>query len=151
MVVRVVPAVKTIRRRLPSSSSPTARQSGESPLAALGPWPLRIPTAKQMNAFTPILAMVLATSLHAAQPDWSRSVVIILGTKYLLAWHSAESRPVGRPLKNPVLSFLRRHSLLIFIGVTGIGWAVLDWKMDAQSQWGQASSRNGCRWPAWCS
>jgi hypothetical protein len=40
-------------------------------------------------------------------------------------------------LKNPVLNFLRRHSLLLFIGVTGIGWAVLFWKMDSQAKWGQ--------------
>ena len=69
--------------------------------------------------------------------DWSGSVIIILGTKYLLESGSAESRPVRGDLKNPVLNFLRRHSLLLFIGVTGIGWAVLFWKMDSQAKWGQ--------------
>jgi hypothetical protein len=69
--------------------------------------------------------------------DWSGSVIIILGTKYLLESGSAESRPVRGDLKNPVLNFLRRHSLLLFIGVTGAGWAVLFWKMDSQSKWGQ--------------
>lgn len=69
--------------------------------------------------------------------DWSGSVIIILGTKYLLESGSAESRPVRGSLRNPVLNFLRRHSLLLFIGVTGIGWAVLFWKMDSQAKWGQ--------------
>jgi putative Mn2+ efflux pump MntP len=53
--------------------------------------------------------------------DWSGSVIIILGTKYLLESRSAESRPVHGRLKNPALNFLRRHSLLLFIGATGIG------------------------------
>ena len=69
--------------------------------------------------------------------DWSGSVIIILGTKYLLESGSAESRLVRGDLKNPVLNFLRRHSLLLFIGVTGTGWAVLFWKMDSQAKWGQ--------------
>src|SRR5437870_1022602 len=56
--------------------------------------------------------------------DWSGSVVIIVGTKYLLEYQSAESRQVSGRIKNPVLDFLWRHSLLIFLGVTGIGWAV---------------------------
>ena len=53
--------------------------------------------------------------------DWSGSVVIILGTKYLLEVRSAESRRVLGHLDNPVLDFLWRHSLLIFIILTGIG------------------------------
>jgi len=69
--------------------------------------------------------------------DWSGSVIIILGTKYLLESGSAESRLVRGDLKNPVLNFLRRHSLLLFIGVTGMGWAVLFWQMDSQAKWGQ--------------
>jgi hypothetical protein len=78
--------------------------------------------------------------------DWSGSVVIILGTKYLLEWHSAESRPVHGRLGNPVFDFLRRHSLLLFLGVTGIGWAVLFWKMDAQSKWGQVVGNIVSEW-----
>ena len=78
--------------------------------------------------------------------DWSGSVVIIVGTKYLLEWHSAESRPVGRHLKNPILDFLRRHSLLIFISVTGIGWAMLYSEMDAQGKWGQVVGNIVSEW-----
>jgi len=78
--------------------------------------------------------------------DWSGSVVIILGTKYLLENQSAESRRVKGRLQNPVLDFLWRHSLLIFIVVTGIGWAVLFWKMDANSKWGQVVGNIVSEW-----
>jgi hypothetical protein len=78
--------------------------------------------------------------------DWSGSVIIILGTKYLLEAQSAESRPVHGRLKNPVLNFIRRHSLLLFIGITGIGWAVLYWKMDCQGKWGQVVGNIVSEW-----
>ena len=78
--------------------------------------------------------------------DWSGSVIIILGTKYLLESHSAESHPVHGRLKNPVLNFLRCHSLLLFIGATGIGWAVLFWRMDPQGKWGQVVGNIVSEW-----
>ena len=78
--------------------------------------------------------------------DWSGSVVIIVGTKYLLEAHSAESKRVIGHLKNPVLDFLWRHSLLIFLGLTGIGWAVLFSKMDVNSKWGQVVGNIVSEW-----
>ena len=69
--------------------------------------------------------------------DWSGSVVLILGTKFLLEDRSAGSRRVLGHLDNRWLDFLHRHSLLIFIIVTGIGWAVLFWKMNPTSKWGK--------------
>ncbi|MEO6875075.1 MAG: hypothetical protein ABI222_09660 [Opitutaceae bacterium] len=78
--------------------------------------------------------------------DWSGSVIIILGTKYLLEAHSADSRRVSGHLNNVVLDFLWRHSLLIFITVTGIGWAVLFGKMDANSKWGQVVGNLVSEW-----
>jgi hypothetical protein len=78
--------------------------------------------------------------------DWSGSVIIILGTKYLLEYHSAESRRVKGRLHNRILDFLWRHSLLIFIAITGIGWAVLFWRMDAQSKWGQVVGNIVSEW-----
>jgi hypothetical protein len=78
--------------------------------------------------------------------DWSGSVIIILGTKFLLEYRSAESRRVRGNLQNPILDFLWRHSLLIFIGVTGVGWAVLFWKMDATSKWGQVVGNIVSEW-----
>ena len=78
--------------------------------------------------------------------DWSGSVIIILGTKFLLEYQSAESRPVFGHLKNRGLDFLWRHSLLIFIFLTGLGWAVLFWRMDAQSKWGQVVGNIVSEW-----
>ena len=78
--------------------------------------------------------------------DWSGSVVIILGTKFLQEYHSAASRRVIGRLKNPVLDFMWRHSLLIFLGVTGLGLAVLFWKMDANSKWGQVVGNIVSEW-----
>src|SRR6476620_7306040 len=62
--------------------------------------------------------------------DWSGSVVIILGTKFLYEVGSAESRTLKASAGAGWLQLLRRHSLLIFIVVTGIGWAILFWRMN---------------------
>jgi len=78
--------------------------------------------------------------------DWSGSLVIIVGTKYLLEFQSAESRRVSGHLKNPILDFLWRHSLLIFLGLTGVGWAALFWKMDVNSKWGQVVGNIVSEW-----
>jgi len=68
--------------------------------------------------------------------DWSGSLVIILGTKFLYEIGSAESKKVRGRLDNPLLEFLREHSLLLFIIVTGIGWAFLFLRMNPESKWG---------------
>lgn len=69
--------------------------------------------------------------------DWSGSLVIILGTKFLLEKGSKESRPVKKPLGNRALELVREHSLLLFIGITGLAWAYLFWRMNPESKWGQ--------------
>jgi hypothetical protein len=69
--------------------------------------------------------------------DWSGSVVIILGTKFLYEVGSAESRPLKNRKSNPWLEFLYEHSLLIFLAVTGIGWLVLYLRMNPDDKWGQ--------------
>ena len=69
--------------------------------------------------------------------DWSGSVVIILGTKFLYEVGSSESRPVKGEERPAWLNMLHRHSLLIFIVVTGIGWTILFLRMNVDSKWGQ--------------
>lgn len=79
--------------------------------------------------------------------DWSGSVVIILGTKFLYEIGSAESRRVrsrGGPIR--WLDFLRYHSLLIFLIITGIGWTVLFLRMDSESKWGQVVGNLVSEW-----
>lgn len=78
--------------------------------------------------------------------DWSGSVVIILGTKFLIEVGSAESKVYHGHFKNPLASFLMRHSLLIFIMVTLIGWAILYVRMDANSKWGQVVGNIVSEW-----
>jgi len=78
--------------------------------------------------------------------DWSGSVIIILGTKFLLEKDSAESRKIRKPLKNPVLDFFYEHSLLIFLFITGVGWALLFWRMNSESKWGQVVGNIVSEW-----
>jgi hypothetical protein len=78
--------------------------------------------------------------------DWSGSVVIILGTKFLYEVGSPESRPVKEKKRSPRLDFLYRHSLLIFIVITGIGWAFLFMLMNPESKWGQVVGNIVSEW-----
>lgn len=78
--------------------------------------------------------------------DWSGSVVIILGTKFLYEKGSAESRPVKRKKEPAWLEFLRCHSLLLFLFITGIGWAILFVKMETDSKWGQVVGNIVSEW-----
>src|SRR4026207_335692 len=57
--------------------------------------------------------------------DWSGSVVIILGTKFLYEAGSAESRPVRGKNRPGWHKFLHRHSLLILLAPTGLGVSAL--------------------------
>ena len=61
--------------------------------------------------------------------------MIILGTKFFYEVGSKESRPVHTHRKNKVANFLLKHSLLIFIGVTGLGWGILYWQMNPDGKW----------------
>lgn len=78
--------------------------------------------------------------------DWSGSVVIILGTKFFYEIGWSESRPLRRRSPSPVWEFLREHSLLIFIGLTGIGWTLLFLKMNQESKWGQVVGNLVSEW-----
>ncbi len=78
--------------------------------------------------------------------DWSGSVVIILGTKFLYEAGSAESRRTSKHEPTPFLDFLYRHSLLIFLIVTGIAWTILFIKMDSESKWGQVVGNIVSEW-----
>jgi hypothetical protein len=78
--------------------------------------------------------------------DWSGSVVIILGTKFFYEVGSAESRPVPGHKKNRWLDSLRRHSLLIFIAITGLGWLLLYLHMNPEDKWGQVVGNIVSEW-----
>ena len=78
--------------------------------------------------------------------DWSGSVVIIFGTKYLYEVGSSESWPIKKEKHPNWLSTLRRHSLLLFLIVTGIGWALLFWRMNPSGRWGQVVGNIVSEW-----
>lgn len=69
--------------------------------------------------------------------DWSGSVVIIVGTKFLYEIGSAESRPLKSRKGNKWLELLYEHSLLIFLAITGAGWLALYLRMNPEGKWGQ--------------
>src|SRR5947208_14951317 len=81
-----------------------------------------------------------------AVADWSGSVVIILGTKYLYEVGSTESRPVKGNERSVWLEFLHRHSLLIFMVITGIGCVFLYVSMDEDSKWGHVAGNIRSEW-----
>jgi hypothetical protein len=78
--------------------------------------------------------------------DWSGSVVIILGTKFLYEIGSAESRPLKNRKSNRLLELLYEHSLLIFLALTGIGWLVLYLRLNPQDKWGQVVGNIVSEW-----
>lgn len=77
--------------------------------------------------------------------DWSGSVVIIVGTKFLIERGSSESRQKPPPWRG-VRGFLYEHSLLIFLAVTAIGWALVFARSDPNSKWGQVAGNVLSEW-----
>jgi hypothetical protein len=78
--------------------------------------------------------------------DWSGTVVVIIATKYLFERGSEESRPLHGRVKNPILNFLRCHSLSVFLIVTGLIWLRLYLRMDPNSKWGQVVGNIVSEW-----
>ncbi len=78
--------------------------------------------------------------------DWSGSVIIIFVTKFLFEQGSSESNPLHRHFKGPWPEFFYAHSLTIFLVITGIGWALLYARMDANSKWGQVVGNVTSEW-----
>ena len=69
--------------------------------------------------------------------DWTGSMVMILGTKFLYERGSAESRDYQeRHLRHRILDVLEEHSLSIFLIATGIGWTIAYIHMDPNGKWG---------------
>lgn len=69
--------------------------------------------------------------------DWSGTLFLVIATKYFFETGSAESRRVPKHLQSPVWDFLFRHSLTIFLVMTGIGWLFVYRSQDPHSRWGE--------------
>jgi hypothetical protein len=65
--------------------------------------------------------------------DWSGTLFLVLGTKYVYETGSAESRRVPSRFRN---HFLFRHSLTIVLIVTGAIWLLVYHSLDPVSKWG---------------
>lgn len=78
--------------------------------------------------------------------DWTGVVVIVIATKYFYEIGSAESKQPRSRSGNPVIEMLRRHSLSIFLGLTGVGWILLYLKMDSEGKWGQVVGNIVSEW-----
>jgi hypothetical protein len=88
----------------------------------------------------------LAAFCGNAVADWSGSLVIILGTKFFYEIGSKESKPLRSYSSNRLWNLIKEHSLLIVIGLTGLGWALLFWHMDPESKWGQVVGNLVSEW-----
>lgn len=77
--------------------------------------------------------------------DWSGSVVLIIGTKFLVEVGSKESKKRAAP-EGGILDVLYDHSLTIFLVVTAVGWALLFWRSDPDSKWGQVAGNVLSEW-----
>jgi hypothetical protein len=78
--------------------------------------------------------------------DWTGVVVTVIATKYFYEIGSAESAQPSPRFRNRVLETLRDHSLTIFLGLTGAGWALLYWRMDSDGKWGQVVGNIVSEW-----
>src|SRR4051812_24194827 len=78
--------------------------------------------------------------------DWTGLVVTVLATKFMYEIGSAESRKPPHRLLAPFWEILRDHSLSIFLLITGVAWAVVYTKSDANSKWGQVTGNIVSEW-----
>jgi membrane protease YdiL (CAAX protease family) len=78
--------------------------------------------------------------------DWTGTIVIIFGTKFFYESGSAESRPLRGHRRKTWRDLFWRHSLLLMIAITGLGWIILYLRMNPQSKWGQVVSNIVSEW-----
>ena len=78
--------------------------------------------------------------------DWTGLLVTVIATKYFYEVGSAESRRPPQHWSGAVMRILQRHSLTIFLVVTGAGWVALFLKSDPTSRWGQVVSNIVSEW-----
>ena len=78
--------------------------------------------------------------------DWSGVVVTVLATKYFYELGSAESRRPPKEVLSRARALLLKHSLSIFLIVTGIGWIGLFVHMNPQARWGQVVGNIVSEW-----
>ena len=78
--------------------------------------------------------------------DWTGLLVTVLATKYFYEIGSPESRQPPLRWLGPLAGFLQRHSLTIFLMVTGAAWIWLFVRCDPVSKWGQVVGNIVSEW-----
>ena len=69
--------------------------------------------------------------------DWSGTLFLVIGTKFLYETGSAESRPAHKHFKNATLDFLYHHSLTLILLAAGLVLFFIFRSKDPTSKWGQ--------------
>ena len=132
-------------KRKPAGGGALARA-----VAAVRPHTLSIATAAVLLVWIVLFVRADPTThwgafFGNAIADWSGTLVLILGTKFLIERGSRASRqPTTRPRGVP--AFLWEHSLTLFLIVTGAVWAVLFSRADVGGKWGQVSGNITSEW-----
>ncbi len=78
--------------------------------------------------------------------DWSGVVASIICTRILYERGAPGCRHRKAKDPNPVIRWIKNHTLTVFFGVTWIGWIVLFENMSATSKWGQVVGNVVSEW-----
>jgi hypothetical protein len=105
-----------------------------------------------------IVVLLIALYIHAdpsthwgsffgnAIADWTGVLVTVVMTRFLYEKGSAQStRPDCHGL-SPARTFLREHSLTVFLLITGLAWVLAFRAMDPNSKWGQVVGNIVSEW-----
>ncbi len=78
--------------------------------------------------------------------DWTGLVVTVVATKFMYEVGSAESRKPPHKLLTPLWNKLQKHSLSIFLAITGAVWVALFARSNPNSKWGQVVGNIVSEW-----
>jgi|SRR5271165_2266311 len=78
--------------------------------------------------------------------DWSGVVASIICTRILYERGAPGCRHRKAKDPNPVIRWIKNHTLTVFFGVTWIGWIILFDKMNPNSKWGQVVGNVVSEW-----
>lgn len=78
--------------------------------------------------------------------DWLGTFVLVIATKYFYEIGSPESRRPHPEGRGPLARFLIDHSLTIVLVITGIMWAVVYARIDANGKAGQVVGNVVSEW-----
>ena len=78
--------------------------------------------------------------------DWSGVVVTVLATKFLYEKDSKESRKPPKDCDERPWGKIQKHSLSIFLVVTGACWVALYIHMNSEAKWGQVVGNIVSEW-----